>query len=190
MSWSAPADNGSAITDYDVQYRQTETTTWLDWAHTGTDTETTITGLTNGQTYEVQVRAENATGESAWSPSASLLVATVPGAPPFPQLRRGARHVDSNQMVAFPSSFPVNAIDTGGLPLLEGQVDIIGVRKTNITFLSGESINSPEENGGYYIHTTTLDGRYAAYEKGRTRVRNALGWGPWSVTRIVAEGPQ
>ncbi len=71
VSWTAPDDNGPAITDYDVQYRQSGTTTWLSWSHTGTSTSAIITGLTNGQTYEVQVRAENGVGESAWSAAVS-----------------------------------------------------------------------------------------------------------------------
>ena len=89
VSWNAPASNGgSAITDYDVQYRGCTATdgdtsiktcatnpTWeANWTdrsgETSTDTATTvtITGLTNGTAHQVRVRAANSVGESEWSP--------------------------------------------------------------------------------------------------------------------------
>ena len=48
-----------AINDYDVQYRLSGGSTWTDASFTGTTTSTTLTGLTSGKTYEVQVRANN-----------------------------------------------------------------------------------------------------------------------------------
>ena len=73
-TWTAPADNGSAITDYDVRYCSTSCTTdanWTDVSHTGTAKSATISTLANGTAYEVQVRAANARGTGAWSPSAT-----------------------------------------------------------------------------------------------------------------------
>ena len=58
--WSPPPSNGgSTITDYDVQYKKTSDSDWTDWSHSGTATTATITGLTNGTNYQVQVRAAN-----------------------------------------------------------------------------------------------------------------------------------
>ena len=74
VSWSAPSDRGSAITGYDVQYRQGSTGDWTVHAHSGTGTAATIKGLTAGATYEVQVRATNGAGDGEWSATASLLV--------------------------------------------------------------------------------------------------------------------
>ena len=70
LSWAAPTNPGTAISDYDVQYR-TEGGSFTDWPHTGTGTTTIITGLTANTRYEAQVRARNAQGESPWSPSAA-----------------------------------------------------------------------------------------------------------------------
>ena len=70
VAWAAPADNGSAITDYDLQYRVTNGN-WASADHTGTGTTTRLTGLTADTEYEVRVRATNAEGTSGWSPSAS-----------------------------------------------------------------------------------------------------------------------
>ena len=74
LAWNAPADNGgSAITDY--EYRLDGTGSWVSFG--STDTTATLTGLTNGTTYGVEVRAVNVVGESA--PSNRLDV--TPAAP-------------------------------------------------------------------------------------------------------------
>ena len=69
VSWSAPANAGPAITDYDVQYRAGTTGDWSDGNHTGTATTATLSSLSEGTSYQVQVRATNAEGTGAWSPS-------------------------------------------------------------------------------------------------------------------------
>ena len=62
VMWSAPDDGGSAITDYDVQYRAGNSGDWTDGNHTGTATTATLTELEAYTTYQVQVRATNAEG--------------------------------------------------------------------------------------------------------------------------------
>ena len=69
VSWIAPANTGPAITDYDVQYRQGSTGDFAEWTHDGTALSTTITELTSGTAYEVQVRATNDEGTGDWSDS-------------------------------------------------------------------------------------------------------------------------
>lgn len=77
LSWTAPSNwGGQVITDYAVQYRTPAGTgSWTTWSHAAsTSTSATITGLTNGQSYEFQVAAvttANAvTKTGAWSSSA------------------------------------------------------------------------------------------------------------------------
>ncbi len=67
VSWTAPANSGPAITGYDVRYRVGSTGAYTDAADPGTATSLTITGLTAATLYEVQVRAVNAEGMSAYS---------------------------------------------------------------------------------------------------------------------------
>ena len=68
VSWMMkPPDRGSPITDYDVQYREAGMTDWSDHPHEGTATTAIITGLEVGAIYQVQVRATNVDGSSAWS---------------------------------------------------------------------------------------------------------------------------
>ena len=69
-SWTAPDDNGSAITGYDVHYRETGGN-WQDAGHSGTGTTLRITGLTADTAHEVRVRASNSEGSGDWSPAAS-----------------------------------------------------------------------------------------------------------------------
>ncbi len=80
-TWSEPASNGADISDYDVRYKLSSESSWDDWAHSGTGREATITGLTNGMGYDVQVRAENSQGEGEWSDSVSASPLGVPGKP-------------------------------------------------------------------------------------------------------------
>ncbi len=83
LTWTAPSDNGSAITDYIVQYRvNTPQGSWNTFADgTSTSTSATVTGLTNGTAYDFQVAAVNAIGTGPYSASDTETPATVPGAP-------------------------------------------------------------------------------------------------------------
>ena len=95
-TWTAPAANGSALVDYDVQYRACTTAdtscatdpAWGSWAdrsgETAADTALSakLSGLTRGTAYQVRVRAANGKGEGAWSlPSAGVQVQGGPGLP-------------------------------------------------------------------------------------------------------------
>ena len=75
VSWMAPSDEGSAITDYDVQYCQgaatacTTDANFTEHAFTGTTTAATIGMLMASTEHQVQVRASNAEGTGPWSAS-------------------------------------------------------------------------------------------------------------------------
>jgi titin len=83
ITWSAPANNGSPITDYEVQYGTSATGPWTTFTDAVSSvTGATVTELTNGTAYYFQVRAINGAGNGAWSPSsAAITPATIPGAP-------------------------------------------------------------------------------------------------------------
>ena len=83
VSWQAPADDGAAIDDYEVQYRS-EGGSWRGGFVDGDNTGATITGLDNGTTYEVRVRAVNSVGAGDWSPirrGTPVAAASPPSAP-------------------------------------------------------------------------------------------------------------
>lgn len=77
-SFTAPADNGGkAISSYDLQFRPAGGGSWT--VVTGVTSPYTRTGLTAGESYEVQVRAKNVDATGAWS--ATVPVVTDAGKP-------------------------------------------------------------------------------------------------------------
>ena len=73
VAWTAPA-GATGITAYDVRHIETSADETMDanWievddAWTSGTLENTITGLTNGTEYDVQVRAVNSHGDGTWS---------------------------------------------------------------------------------------------------------------------------
>ena len=86
VSWSAPADGGSSITDYVVRFSLNSGSSWTTFSDSvSTDNSVTVTGLTNGTKYVFSVAALNAAGQGLWSlPSSAVTPRTTPGAPGKP----------------------------------------------------------------------------------------------------------
>ncbi|MCY3893962.1 MAG: fibronectin type III domain-containing protein [Acidimicrobiaceae bacterium] len=70
VSWSAPDDNGASIDRFEVRWRRSGGS-WSKQAVSGSSSRYTVGGLRDGASYEVQVRARNSVGWSAWSPAAA-----------------------------------------------------------------------------------------------------------------------
>ena len=72
VSWSAPTSPPSTTTAYDVQYKPSVSSSWTVVVDAWTEgaLEYTITGLTNGVGYDVQVRHVG-TSDGAWSTTAT-----------------------------------------------------------------------------------------------------------------------
>jgi len=84
VSWSAPADGGSAITGYRIYRATASGLETLYSSPVGTATSFTDTSVANGTTYFYKVTALNAVGEGVLSNERSATPtapATVPGAP-------------------------------------------------------------------------------------------------------------
>ena len=80
LNWSAPANNGSVITDYVIQYR-TGGGSWITKTDgVNTNTSYVLPSLVNGTTYEVQVAGVNAAGTGGYSSIVSGTPYTIPGA--------------------------------------------------------------------------------------------------------------
>ena len=84
VAWQAPAADGwSEVTSYDLRYipsdsDETVGTNWTIlynvWSDAGGgDLEHTVTGLTDGVEYQVQVRAINSWGAGRWSDAVSVI---------------------------------------------------------------------------------------------------------------------
>jgi hypothetical protein len=82
LSWTTPADNGSAIIRYEYRVREDGETSWdPDWTEVA-DSDASTTGytvgnLTNGTAYTFEVRAVNGSGAGT-----SAGVRAVPGTAP------------------------------------------------------------------------------------------------------------
>ncbi len=73
VSWTAPDMTGKpAISGYNVQYKLSGANSWTGTSFSGTGTSTTLSSLTEGKSYEVQVRAVNAEGNGAWASGSAI----------------------------------------------------------------------------------------------------------------------
>ena len=87
VTWDPPATPGRPhVTSYDLQYGMSGETSWKNGPQNRSAARAQITGLEAGATYEVQVRATNAEGDSGWSQPGSgsthalaVRVAQAPG---------------------------------------------------------------------------------------------------------------
>ena len=80
LSWTAPNDGGSTITDYKYQYARSGGS-YGSWISAGANTSEPVYGLTNGVLYHFQVLAVNSNGEGPASSTANGRPAGPPGAP-------------------------------------------------------------------------------------------------------------
>ena len=72
VTWTAPTNTGKpAITDYDVRFKESSATEWSDHEFESASTSTTISSLSPAVSYDVQIMATNAEGDSAWSATGS-----------------------------------------------------------------------------------------------------------------------
>ena len=162
VSWSAPSDNGSAIVDYDVRYRPSGGT-WTDLADAvGTATTATITGLDNGTTYEVQVRARNAVGVGPWSASATGTPASVPSAPSTPTLEADDGQLTVSWRAPIDNGSAIDDYDVRYRPAGGTWSELAG------QFLDRRATIANLTNG-------------TSYEV-QVRAGNSIGKGPWSAS--------
>ena len=160
-TWEAPEDNGAPITDYDVRYKAVSESGWTDAQHVGSGTETVITGLTKGTSYEVQVSATNSAGTSSWSISGERRI-QVPDAPRAPTLT-----ANSSASMKVQWSAPASH----GAP-------ITGYAVRYRQAGAGSWTDWPHEGTS---RTTTIPGLTAGYSyEAQISAISAAGEGPWS----------
>ena len=78
ISFTPGSNGGSAITNYKYSL---DGTNFLDFSPSITSSPVTISGLTNGTSYNVYLKAVNARGDSSASTSVSVTPSTTPSAP-------------------------------------------------------------------------------------------------------------
>ena len=83
VNWTTPSNSGPAIDNYDLQYREGTSGSWINGPQNVSATSATIGSLTEGTSYQVQVLARNAEGDSPWSLPGSGQTGAL-GAPDVP----------------------------------------------------------------------------------------------------------
>ena len=68
VDWTATY-GAPKVSGYFVEYKKKSETNWIQWGneYSSSTLETTITGLTEGTTYQARVQAKNSQGNSSWS---------------------------------------------------------------------------------------------------------------------------
>ena len=83
VNWTAPTNTGPAIDNYDLRYREGTGGSWTNGPQNVSGTSATIGSLTESTSYQVQVLARNAEGDSPWSLPGSGQTGAL-GAPDVP----------------------------------------------------------------------------------------------------------
>ena len=163
VSWNCPLDGGSAITEFEFQYRVAGGS-WPGQTRTTTIPTATLTGLTNGQALEFRVRAVNAIGNSDWSPTGTgTPTATAP--------------IGGSALALTATGGDTNAVlnwlepDTGGSPIIRYEVQWRN---------AGQTFNTTRQND-VTDTTATVTGLMNGTEYFfRVRAVNSAGESTWS----------
>ena len=97
IAFTAGADNGAAITNY--EYSVNNGTSWTTRNPASVGSPVSITGLTNGTTYQVKLRAINSAGSGAASDAVSVTPAVTPIPPPSPSNKFVTRPIGATNSV-------------------------------------------------------------------------------------------
>ncbi len=161
IRWTAPANPGPNINDYDVQYREGTSGPFTAWPHTGPGTSTTITSLTTNTSYQVQVLARSPEGESLWSESVTVSTVTNQ-APTFNEGTRASRSIAENTTGTNNIGNPIIATDRDGGSLsyrLEGTDQAsFTIDDNQLQTLSGETYDYEKKNS-YKVTVRVEDGQ-------------------------------
>ncbi len=169
VTWDAPANTGTAVTQYELHYKEVGSRFGFGrWTHFGIDRSTIITGLRPGTNYEVQVRARSSEGTSGWS-SSGRGMPNPDVANRNPEFSAGTRtlNVAENTVPNTDVGDPVAAIDRDGDTLtytLEGadaaSFDILSTTDGG-QIRTSASLNY-EEKSSYMVTVRVRDGRGGA----------------------------
>ena len=179
--WTAPTDiGGSAVTSYDLRYIRADAAdkSGLNWTPvnaiwTSGELSYELTGLDRGRSYDLQVRAVNASGAGPWSPpmtGATLALAPEPPAIESIQPRNGKLIVEWS-MPGFDGGAPISSYDVRHV-LSENLSD----PDPPWTILSGVGARIAPGEYRYTVGGLENDASHAV----QVRAANRAGAGEWS----------
>ncbi len=192
VTWTAPANEGPGITNYDLRYRAREDTAWTDVVALGTVLSHTFGGLEQGTTYLVQVRAESSEGAGEWSQPGEGTTDGVPAnrAPAF-----GAdtfeREVPENSALGTPVGDPVTATDPDGTSpsyalVAAGAPFEIDAETGQLTVAEGAVLDYESGDTLFMVTVEASDGELADTAAVTIRVTNADDPGRITLSAAVA----
>ena len=137
VMWTAPANTGPAIDTYDLRYRQGTSGSWTNGPQNVSGLSATITGLGAGS-YQVQVLATNADGDSPWSPPGSGQTNTAGNTAPTFSSPTATRSVAENSAAGTNVGAPVTATDADSGDTLTYTLDGTDAASFDIVSTSGQ----------------------------------------------------
>jgi len=168
LSWEYPEDDGgSEITDYEVEYKLTESAEWEIFdTQVSTETYATVTDLINGSSYYFRVSAENEIGQGSPGDKIKATPRTVPGAPQ--NLQAAGTSPENIQLVWD------EPLDDGGAAIEGYRVE----RRSPPGEGEWDTIveDTQDAGGGFYDSALESD---TGYEY-RIAAINVAGYGDWS----------
>ena len=181
VSFPVPADGGTPITRYEVTKDGGQTWGTLTTSETNGTVSGSITGLTNGQAYDVQVRAVNVHGTGTASSVESVTPIAVPGAPTQASAQRGA----GSATVSFTAPVSDGGSEVTGYTVTSSPGGITGTCSTSPCTVSGLA------NGTSYtftVHATNGHGNSAESQATSAVTPAAAPAAPGSVSVVAGDG--
>ena len=169
LTWSEPADRGSAIVRYEIDWSVDGSAgSWLRLANTGASvTSYEDSGLDPGTERHYRVRAVNGAspGEGSWSTTRS--VKTPPEVPDPPSLSATANGESAIDLTWEPPTY------NGGADVTGYEIHLSRDGAEN----SYSRLTSPGASARSYTHSGLQPGEERYYQ---VRARNSAGWGEFS----------
>ena len=163
VSWTAPNDGGNPITGYLLQWKRSGQSFNASRQATDEASPHVITGLANGNTYQVRVIAINDQGNSP----PSLQSQATPAGPPNPPTNAVLVPMDGEFLLAWEE--PTHT----GSPIIEYTVQWKSFWQQ---YGTSKQTKTPHDNRLVTIGNLVNDREYTV----RIKSRNSLGESPWS----------
>ncbi|MCY3599864.1 MAG: cadherin domain-containing protein, partial [Gemmatimonadetes bacterium] len=196
VSWSAPANEGPAITGYEIRYRAKVDSAWTVPKALGAVLSRMIAGLEGGTTYQVQVRAVSSEGAGQWSDPGEGTTETPNRAPSF-DAEAYEREVPENSAAGTAVGEPMTATDDDGddmtYSLVSGEDGVpfeIDGTTGRITVAEGAALDYESGNTVYTVSVRASDGTLADTAGVTIRVTDVPAPGKPAAPRVTGGAEQ